>query len=85
MSIWMLIVGATALGGALLLWNTVSRTKHASQQMLGEYRELLAGAREEKARQVAAEAEAAIEEVGEAAEADATLTMPAADDDGPAS
>jgi hypothetical protein len=53
MSLWMLIVIATAFGGALVVWHMVSRTKHVSEEMLIKYGEMLDRAREEKARQIA--------------------------------
>lgn len=59
MSVWMLIVAATAAGGALLLYHAVSQTKHVSEKMLDRYREMLADARKEKARQILKEAEEA--------------------------
>src|SRR4030042_2044992 len=55
-SIWTLMVAAMAFGGALLLWSTVSRAKQTSELMLIEYREMLARAREERAKQLARQA-----------------------------
>ena len=62
MSMWLFILVATALGGALALWHAVSRAKHLSEGMLDEYSQMLAEARKEKARQLASEAE---EDAGE--------------------
>ncbi len=47
---WALMMAATAAGGALLVWNMVSRTKHVSEGMLDTYRDLLTQARAERAR-----------------------------------
>ncbi len=64
---WLVIVGITALGGALLLWNGVSRTKATSEYMLRQYAQTLADARRQKkidlARAAEAEAEADVETV----------------------
>ena len=49
-SIWMLSVCAAAFAGALLLWHTVGHTKHSSEKMLDQYREMLARSRASKAR-----------------------------------
>lgn len=54
---WTLIVTATAFGGALLLWHAVSRTKHASDEMLVKYREMLADSRAQKAEELAEQAD----------------------------
>jgi hypothetical protein len=71
MSLWLLITCATAGGGALLLWHVVSRTKHASEQMLDAYQTMLRQARENRAMALAqAEAQRA-EAEAEAAQADA--------------
>lgn len=64
MSIWMIIVGATAFGGALLVWNAVSHVKHNSESVLDKYRELLEHARADKAARMA-------EQTAEAAGTDA--------------
>lgn len=53
----MLIVAATAAGGALLLWNMVVRTKHVSEEMLVKYGEMLAAARTAKAKKLAEQQE----------------------------
>jgi hypothetical protein len=58
MSLWIIILIATAGGGALLLWNSVSRAKYASEQMLEKYSEMLAEVRQHKARELAASDEA---------------------------
>ena len=58
MSLWVVILVATAGGGALLLWHAVSRAKHASEQMLDKYAEMLAEVRAHKARELAAANEA---------------------------
>jgi hypothetical protein len=58
MSIWLVILVATALGGALALWHSVSKAKHFSEGMLDEYARMLAEVREQKAKELAAEAEA---------------------------
>jgi hypothetical protein len=52
MSIWALIVLATALGGALLLWHMVSRTKYVSEEMLEKYRQMLEQARAKKLKEL---------------------------------
>ena len=65
MSMWLIILVATTLGGALALWHAVSRAKHVSEGMLDEYSQMLAQARKEKARQLASEAE---EDAGEPSE-----------------
>ncbi len=49
---WTLMMAATAAGGALLVWNMVSHTKHVSEGMLATYRELLAQSRAERSRKV---------------------------------
>jgi len=51
-SIWIIIVLATAGGGALLVWHNATRTKHASEEMLSKYAEMLATAREEKEKRI---------------------------------
>ncbi len=51
MSLWLLAVLACACGGALVLWNEVSRSKHFGTQMLKQYETLLTQAREEKQKQ----------------------------------
>jgi hypothetical protein len=61
MSVWTLVVLATAGGGALLLWHMVSRTKHVSEEMLVKYAEMLAKARADKAKALAEEAQAEAE------------------------
>jgi hypothetical protein len=53
MSIWLLITLGTAVGGALLLWHGVSRTKHTSELMLKTYAEMLAEARNKRQAQLA--------------------------------
>ncbi len=53
---------AIAVGGALVVWHHVSRTKHISEEMLRSYREALAEARAKKARGQAAKAEEAARE-----------------------
>ncbi|HQL54323.1 MAG: hypothetical protein KA383_18430 [Phycisphaerae bacterium] len=68
MPIWFCILAATAFGGALVVWHAVSEAKHTSEQMLEKYQQVLAQAREEKARQLAKEAE----EAAEAAEEEAS-------------
>ena len=62
MSNWMLIVAATACGGALLLWHAVSRTKHLSEQLLRTYRQMLAESRAHRSSQYAPEANPAANE-----------------------
>jgi len=52
MSVWTLMILIAAGGGALLVWNMVSRTKHVSEEMLKKYREMLAEARAERARKL---------------------------------
>lgn len=56
MSPWVLMVLCTAAGGALVLWNAVSKSKHSSDQMLDSYVEMLAKARAQKIEEVAAAA-----------------------------
>jgi hypothetical protein len=58
-SIWLFILAATALGGALVLWHAVSRTKHVSEQLLVTYGRMLVEARAERARKLAAQSEEA--------------------------
>jgi len=48
---------AVAVGGALVVWHNVSRTKHVCEEMLRSYRDALAEARAKKARQRAEEEE----------------------------
>lgn len=55
MSMWMLTVLGTALGGALLVWHMVSRTKVASEQMLRQYGDMLAESRKQRALRIAKE------------------------------
>lgn len=50
---WILILLASACGGALLLWHSVSRTKHVSEEMLKIYAKILSDARERRARELA--------------------------------
>jgi len=57
MSMWMLIVAATAAGGALVVWNAVTRTKHVSEQMLATYTDMLAEVRKAKAKSLSDEAD----------------------------
>jgi hypothetical protein len=57
MSMWLFVLVATALGGAVALWHAVSRAKHLSEGMLDEYSQMLAQARKEKAEQLAKEGE----------------------------
>lgn len=78
MSIWLLIVLATAFGGAVLVWHAVSRTKHISEEMLDKYRDMLSDARAEKLKKLAAEAgEGAQEEApGEPIETEAAPDPP---------
>lgn len=57
MSAWVFIVAVSALGGALVLWHAISRSKYASEVMLRQYSEMLAAARTEKAKKVAAPAD----------------------------
>ncbi len=53
MSVWLLILLASAGGGALLVWHNVSHTKHASEIMLRKYDEMLAEARARRNRPAA--------------------------------
>ena len=55
MSISILVLAATASGGALALWHAVSKAKHLSEGMLDEYARLLAEARQQKANELAAQ------------------------------
>lgn len=65
MSVWAFILAATALGGALVLWHAVSKAKHLSEGMLDEYARMLAEARQQKAKELAAlETTAEPEEAG---------------------
>ncbi|GEM_PF-6077494 len=57
MSTWIFIVAATAVGGALVVWNAVTRTKHYSELMLNTYSQMLAEARKQKADDLARQAE----------------------------
>lgn len=59
MSIWIIIVLATAFGGALLVWHNSTRTKHASEEMLSKYAQMLATAREQKEKKLREEEEEA--------------------------
>lgn len=68
MPIWLCILAATAFGGALVVWHAVGQAKHTSEQMLEKYQQVLAEARDEKARKLAKEAE----EAAEAAEEEAS-------------
>lgn len=55
MAMWVFILLATALGGALVVWHSVSKTKGVSEEMLVKYKEMLAKAREKKAEELAPE------------------------------
>ena len=68
MSSWAAILAITAVGGALLLWNTVSRTKADSEQMLRKYADMLADARQQRRKDLARAAEAAAAAEAEAAD-----------------
>ena len=57
MSTWALILAATALGGAFVLWQTIARAKYASEQMLKQYEQMLAAARSERAKELAKDSE----------------------------
>jgi uncharacterized protein YbjQ (UPF0145 family) len=70
MSTWVFIVTATACGGALLLWTSISQAKHLSEQMLKKYEEMLAASRAERLKQLQKQAEAAKAAEAEAAAAD---------------
>jgi hypothetical protein len=59
MSMWLLIVGATAFGGALIVWNIVSRTKHVTENLLDQYQKMLTDARAQKLEKLEEEREAA--------------------------
>jgi Flp pilus assembly protein TadB len=52
MSMWLIILAATAFGGAMTLWHAVSKAKHFSEGMLDEYAHMLAEARQRKAREL---------------------------------
>jgi uncharacterized protein YbjQ (UPF0145 family) len=56
MSVWVLILATTAIGGALVVWHTVSRIKQFSDQMLDKYSQILAEAREQKSKDLAGKA-----------------------------
>ncbi len=56
MSLWVFVLAATGVGGALLLWHTVSRAKLISEIMLRQYADMLADARRQKARELEAQA-----------------------------
>lgn len=62
MSVWLFIVLATAFGGALLVWQAVSKTKNVSEEMLNRYRDMLTDAREKKAKEISESAEEDSEE-----------------------
>lgn len=65
MSLWAFILAATAFGGALVLWHAVSKAKHLSEGMLDEYARMLTEARQQKAKELAAQDAATdAEEVG---------------------
>jgi hypothetical protein len=55
MSIWLVILAATAFGGAMTLWHAVSKAKHLSEGMLDEYACMLTQARQRKAKEYAAQ------------------------------
>jgi len=55
MSIWLIILAATAFGGAMTLWHAVSKAKHLSEGMLDEYARMLAEARQRRAKELAAQ------------------------------
>jgi hypothetical protein len=57
MSAWLFIVGASALGGAVVLWHAISRSKYANEVMLRQYSQMLAAARAEKAKKLSAAAD----------------------------
>lgn len=57
MSMWMLIVLATAAGGALVVWHNVSQTKHSSEEMLVRYRKTLEEARQKRLEELTEESE----------------------------
>ncbi len=52
MSLWLVIVLAAAVSGALVVWHGVGRTKHTSELMLGTYAQMLAEARAKKRAQL---------------------------------
>jgi hypothetical protein len=52
---WLIILVATAFAGAVALWHSVSKAKHLSEGMLDEYARMLAQARQQKARELAAQ------------------------------
>lgn len=56
MPTWFFILAATAFGGALVLWHSVSSAKHVAETLLDRYRQMLTQARDEKAQQLAKEA-----------------------------
>jgi hypothetical protein len=62
---WMFILATTALGGALVVWHTVSRTKQFSDEMLDKYSELLAEVREQKSKDLAGKAGESAEQAAE--------------------
>ncbi len=67
MSLWVCILAVSACGGAFVLWHAASRTKATSEQMLRQYADMLADARQRKAREIA-EREAAAREAEEVEE-----------------
>jgi hypothetical protein len=58
MSMWMLIVLGTAVGGAIVVWHNVSQTKFSSEEMLIRYRKTLEEARQKRIDELNEEAEA---------------------------
>lgn len=55
MDIWLVLLVAVAVGGAMSVWNTVAQTKHTSESMLKQYEELLAESRRAMREQMLAE------------------------------
>ncbi len=50
---WVIILGATAAGGALMLWHAVSKMKFVCEEMLDQYAQMLVEARAKKVEQLA--------------------------------
>jgi hypothetical protein len=61
MSVWVLILITTSAGGALVMWHSVARCKSVSEEMLRSYAQMLRAAREQRARDLEAQAAAEVE------------------------
>jgi uncharacterized protein HemX len=72
MSLWLVVVLATATGGALVLWHQVSKLKHNAEDLLDKYAELLAASREQRRKKLLEEAERQAENLDQVEAAERT-------------